>query len=98
MPLSEEKVAALNTRAQHLIAIKESPSWPILKGIIQHQIETKGTVLCAVDAMEDSKLHHLRGHIHGLRYVLAVVEGGEKEFARSVKQARTLEALEGVEE
>ncbi len=90
-------VARLAERAQHLIAIKESPSWPILRQIIEAQIESKVTVLCSVSDLDDAKLHHLRGHVHGLRYVVAVVEGGEKEFERSVRDARALEALEGAE-
>lgn len=93
--MNDQKVRELADRAQHLVAVKNSPSWPVVEAIIRGQIEKKTTMLCGTGDIADSKLHHLRGHIHGLKYVLAVVNGGEKEFEEAVKRAK---ALEGAEE
>ena len=92
--LNPDKVAKLNERAQHLIAIKESPSWPTLRGILEAQIDAKTTLLCGVSDLPEAKLHHLRGHVHGLRYVVEVVENGEKALEKAIQQARALAELE----
>lgn len=89
--MNEEKARRLADEARHLVAIKNSPSWPVVEEIIRRQIESKTTVLCSTGDIADSKLHHLRGHIHGLKYVLAVVNGGEKAFEQAVKAAQVLD-------
>lgn len=89
--MDEGKVRRLREQAQHLIAVKESPSWPVVEEIVQKQIDKKTVLLCGANTLSDSALHHLRGHVHGMQYVLAVVDGGQEAFEKAVAAAQANE-------
>ena len=91
-----QKVAQeLAARAQHLIAIKNSPSWPVVRDLMQTKIDKHTNTYFGADSLSNEKLHYGRGYIQGMRVMLLMVEAGEQEYERAIKNAQ---ALEGAEE
>ena len=95
--LQPDKVAALADRAKHLIAIRESPSYPILKDILEHRIDVETRRLVSIPVALPQGLDWGRGFIYGMQTCLATIEKGEKELEQAIRQARALDALEGAE-
>jgi hypothetical protein len=87
----------LAERATHLIALRESPSYPILKDILEKRIAVETRRLVSTPIALQQGLDWGRGFIYGLQTLVVTIEKGEQELERAIKQARALEALEGAE-
>lgn len=88
---------ALADRATHLIALKESPSFPILKEIMEERIRVETRRLVSTPVALQQGLDWGRGFIYGLQMAIATIEKGEKQLDLAIRQVRALEALEGAE-
>ncbi len=88
---SPEKVKALAAQAHHLIAISETPSYPILKGIVEKKIENETRKFISTPELSDQHLDYTRGLLCGMRVVLDMIEGGQNELARAMILAQQLE-------
>ena len=82
-------------RAQHLIAIKNTPSWPVVRELLLEEIEKKSSVFFASTSLTDAELHYGRGHLQGLRYMLAMIENAENSYEKAKRQS--LAGDEGVD-
>lgn len=94
---NEQKIREKREEAQHLIAIKESPSYPVLKAIVEEKIQAEFRKFVAEPAVSQQGLDYARGEMFGMQWVLNVIERGEKEFQKAVRMAQTAEALAGAE-
>ena len=77
--MNEEAAARLAERATHLTAIKNSPSWPTVRELINAKIERELRTFLAASDVDDAKLHYGRGRLQGMRIMLLMVEKGEEE-------------------
>ena len=93
--MNQAAVTRLAERAQHLTAVKNSPSWPVVKAILEEQIEKAFSQLVGNATLSNEQLHYGRGRVQGMRVMLLMVEAGEKEYQKAMKAAQ---ALEGAEE
>lgn len=93
--MNDETVAKLRDRAQHLIELKGSASWPVVKQILEEKIQGKVNVLVGGASLSDTELHYGRGYIQGMKVMVALIEDGEKEFSKAMKAAKALEGAEG---
>lgn len=89
--LDSEKVRQLTDRARHLTAIKSSPSYPVLKDIIEGKIRAEIRRFIGNPSVPAQQLDYGRGFLRGMQTVLDVIERGEKELERAIKAARLLE-------
>lgn len=85
------KVAKLADRAQHLTALKESPSFPVFKQIIETKIQREVKRFVSTPVVSQQELDYGRGLLHGLQSALVVIESGEREFQRAMRLAQALE-------
>lgn len=92
---AEEKVEALRERSQHLIALRESPSYPVLREIIDGKVRREVDRFIETPVVSQQELDYGRGFLNGIRLCLMVIEKGEQEFEKAVQQARVLEARKG---
>ena len=82
---------ALADRAKHLIALKESPSYPILKAILEDRIAVETRRLISTPIALPQGLDWGRGFIYGLQSCIATIEKGENELRKAIRQAQVLE-------
>ena len=82
-----DKVRALADRARHLIAISETPSYPILKEIIEGKINVEIRKFIGVPVVSAQQLDYTRGLLRGMQVVLDVIEKGPKEFEKAMQMA-----------
>lgn len=93
---AEEKIRAQRERAQNLIAIKESSSYPVLKEIVEAKIRREMRTFISTPAVSQQELDYGRGLLAGMQAVLDVVEKGEQQLELAIKQAHLLEEIEEV--
>lgn len=98
MPLDEQKVAKLADRAQHLVALKNSPSFPVYRDIIEGRVEAEQRKFVSSAVVSQQALDYARGLMFGLTWAVRVVEDGERAFQRALRQAQTLDAVIVTEE
>lgn len=92
-----DKVARLADRAKHLTALHESPSYPIFKEIVEGKIRAETKRFIGTPVVSQQELDYGRGLLNGLQSALVIIERGETEFRKAMRQAQALEALEGAE-
>lgn len=92
-----DRVQRLADQAKHLSALKESPSYPIFKEIIERKIQSETRRFIGSPVVSQQELDYGRGLLNGLQSALTIIESGEKEFQKAMRQAQALEALEGAE-
>lgn len=92
--MNQEKAQILADRATHLTAIKNSPSWPTVKATMEDKIDSQLKLFLGQNSLTDAALHYGRGYIQGMRVMLLMVEGGEKEFEKAIQTAQALEQSE----
>lgn len=80
-------------QAQHLIAIRETPSWPIVRGILEARVDHMRKRYESPEKLDEHDLNYTRGHISGLRYVLDVIENGDKQLAKAIAEAKEAERV-----
>ena len=85
---SPEKIRVLADRAKHLIAISETPSYPILKEIVEGKIAAETRKFIATPEVSPQHLDYTRGLLRGMQVVLDVIERGPKEFEQAMKMAQ----------
>jgi hypothetical protein len=95
--LQPDKVRLLADRAKHLTALHESPSFPVFKEIVEAKIRSETRRFIATPVVSQQELDYGRGLLNGLQSALTIIERGEAEFRKAMKQAQTLQTLEGVE-
>lgn len=78
---------------QHLLAIRENPSWPIVREILGRKLEILRRRYESPEALDAHDLNYTRGFISGLRYVLDVIENGDKQLARALAQAQEVDQV-----
>ncbi len=86
-----EKIRELRDRAEHLIAISQTPSYPILKGIVEGKIRTEVRKFIGTPEISTQHLDYTRGLLRGMQVVLDMIEKGPQEFERAVKMAQAEE-------
>lgn len=86
-----EKVRLLRERAEHLIAISQVPSYPILKEIVEGKIRTETRKLIGTPEITGQHLDYTRGLLMGMQTVLDVIEKGPQELDRAIAMARANE-------
>ena len=86
-----DKVRILAERAKHLSALKESPSYPIYRDILEGKIRTETRRFISTPVVSQQELDYGRGLLNGLRSALDVIERGEKQFEQAMRQARLLD-------
>lgn len=86
-----EKIQKLANTAKHLIAISETPSYPVLKEIIEKKIADQTNRFVSTPVVSQQELDYHRGVLHGMRVVLDTIEKGPAEFERAMRQARLSE-------
>lgn len=91
---SADRIQRQRERAQHLIALRESPSYPVLKEIVERDIRKEFDKFIKTPAVTDQCLDYARGLMFGMQRVLSIIEKGEQQLEIAVKAARQLE--EGV--
>lgn len=94
-PLDRSKVQALADRAKHLTAISESPSYPILKSIIDAKVQRETRKFIATPTASQQELDYARGMLFGMQSILTIIEKGEEEFKKAMRMARVLDEAEG---
>jgi hypothetical protein len=85
---SPEKIRALADRAKHLTAISETPSYPVLKEIIEGRINAETRKFIGVPEVSPQHLDYTRGLLRGMQLVLDVIERGPKEFDQAMRMAQ----------
>ncbi len=88
---NHDKIRSLRERAQHLIAISETPSYGALKEIIEAKINVETRKFIGTPEVSQQQLDYTRGLLRGMQIVLDVVEKGPKEFDRAMQMARLSE-------
>ena len=94
-PLDSAKVQELADRATHLTALKNSPSYPTFKQILEEKINRETRVFLRTAKVSQQELDYGRGLLWGLKNALDVIERGEEEFEKAMKMARAIEEVEG---
>lgn len=79
--------------AQHLIAIRSHGSWPVVRGILAARIELMRKRYESPEHLDEHDLNYTRGHISGLRYVLDVIEHGDKQLAKALAAAKEADTV-----
>lgn len=92
--MNQEQVTRLADRAKHLTALKESPSYPVFKEIVERKIEVETKRFISTPVVSQQELDYGRGLLNGLQAALGIIERGEKEFERAMRMAQTLEEVE----
>jgi len=85
---SPEKIHALANRAKHLIAISETPSYPVLKEIVEAKIAAETRKFISTPEVSAQHLDYTRGLLRGMQVVLDVIERGPKEFEQAMRMAQ----------
>ncbi len=93
--MNAERARELQDRAKHLTAIKNTPSWPVVRDLVQAKFDAHLRTFLALSDVTDTKLHYGRGYLQGMRVMLMMVENGEKAYEDAVAAARALEGAEG---
>ena len=78
----------LAARAQHLIAVRELPSWQAVREVFRAKEELFVDRLCSNQEMTHQEQDYARGFVAGIRYVLQTVEKGEKQYLKAVQRQR----------
>lgn len=89
--MDPEKVRRLAEQAEHLSALSATPSWPVLRELLERRVNAHVKGFCAPGEKSTQDLDHTRGFICGLRYVIEMVEGGPKQLEKAIQQAQALE-------
>lgn len=89
--MDAEKVTKLADRARHLTALKESPSFPVFKEIVERKIQVETRKFIGTPVVSAQELDYGRGLLNGLQAALSIIEGGEKEFERAMRMAQALD-------
>lgn len=92
---SEERIQRQRERAQHLIAIREFPSYPVLKEIVEQRVKRDMMKFIGTPVLSQQEIDFGRGFMFGLQTVIEIVENGEKQLEAAVRQAQALEGAEG---
>lgn len=86
--------AQVRERAQHLIALRESPSFPVFREILETKIRQQTRRFISVPDLTAQQLDYHRGVLNGLQVALDVIEKGPQEFERAMRLARLEEGEE----
>lgn len=92
----EDAIRRQRERATHLVTLKESPSYPVLKEIIETKIRQEMRKFLETPAVSQQELDYFRGRFSGMRIVLDVIEKGEQQLELAIRAAQALEEAEGV--
>lgn len=93
---TEDRIQRQRERGQHLIALRESPSYPVLKSIVETKVAKESRKFISTAAVSQQELDWGRGFMFGMQTVLEIIENGEKVLEQAIKAAQTL-AGEGAE-
>lgn len=92
---SDERIQRQRERGQHLIALRESSSYPILKQIVEAKVAKESRKFISTASVSNQELDWGRGFMFGMQTVLEIIENGEKVLEQAIRAAQ---ALEGAEE
>lgn len=88
------KIQAQRERAQHLVALRESPSFPIFKEIVETKIRREVNKFIGTAVISQQELDYGRGFFNGLQTALDIIEKGEAQLEAAIRAAQTLEAAD----
>ena len=89
--MDQERVTKLADRAKHLTALKESPSYPVYREILETKIQKETARFISTPVVSQQELDYGRGLMNGLRQALAILENGEREFQKAMRMAQALD-------
>lgn len=95
--MDREKVTKLADRARHLTALKESPSFPVFKEILETKIRVETKRFIGTPVVSAQELDYGRGLLNGLQAALSIIEGGEREFQKAMRLAQAMDEQEETE-
>lgn len=92
---SAAKLQEKRDEAQHLISIAASPSWPVVKELLNQKREKEMRRMIGTAVVSQQELDFGRGMLFGFQTFIDLIEKGPAVLERTVRIAQ---ALEGAEE
>ena len=93
--MNEQQIERQRDKAHHLIAIAETPSWPIVKQLLEEKREKEFRKMVGTAVLSQQELDFGRGMLFGFQTFIDLIEQGPKVLEQAIRQAQ---ALEGAEE